>query len=70
MTEEIDDMVQRAESNPDAIIYGTFFTYPFDEAWFYLCVFVFIRGSAENKKGRVMSPAFHTEEESALPGSE
>jgi hypothetical protein len=31
-TEEIDEMVLRAESNPNAIIYGTFHTYPFDEA--------------------------------------
>jgi hypothetical protein len=30
MTEEIDEMVLRAESNPDAIVYGTFHTYPFD----------------------------------------
>jgi hypothetical protein len=32
LTEDIADMVQRAESNPAAIIYGTFHTYPFDEA--------------------------------------
>ena len=32
LTEEIDDMVVRAESNPNAIVYGTFHTYPFDEA--------------------------------------
>jgi hypothetical protein len=32
MTEEIDDMVLRAELNPNAIVYGTFHTYPFDEA--------------------------------------
>jgi hypothetical protein len=32
MTEEIDDMVLRAESNPDAIVYGTFHRYRFDEA--------------------------------------
>jgi len=30
MTEEIEDMVLRAELNPDAIVYGTFLTYPFD----------------------------------------
>jgi hypothetical protein len=30
MTEQIDDMVLRAESNPDAIVYGTFHRYPFD----------------------------------------
>jgi hypothetical protein len=30
MTKEIDDMVLRAELNPDAIIYGAFHTYPFD----------------------------------------
>jgi hypothetical protein len=32
MTEEIDDMVARAECNPNAIIYGTFHRYLFDEA--------------------------------------
>ena len=32
LTEEIADMVSRAESNPNAIIYATFHTYPFDEA--------------------------------------
>lgn len=32
MTEEIDDMVLRAELNPNAIVYGTFHRYPFDEA--------------------------------------
>jgi hypothetical protein len=32
MTEEIDDMLSRAQSNPDAIVYGTFHRYPFDEA--------------------------------------
>ena len=32
LTEEIDDMVLRAESNPDAIIYGTFHDYRRDEA--------------------------------------
>jgi hypothetical protein len=32
LTEEIEDMVRRAESNPNAIIYGTFHDYPFDEA--------------------------------------
>lgn len=31
-TEELDDMVLRAESNRNAIIYGTFHCYPFDEA--------------------------------------
>jgi hypothetical protein len=30
MTEEIDEMVLRAESNPNAIVWGTFYTYPFD----------------------------------------
>ena len=32
LAEEIADMVFRAESNPNAIIYGTFHRYPFDEA--------------------------------------
>ncbi len=32
LTEEIDDMVLRAEVNPNAIVYGTFHRYPFDEA--------------------------------------
>jgi hypothetical protein len=32
LTEEIEDLVLRAESNPNAIIYGTFHRYPFDEA--------------------------------------
>jgi len=32
MTEEIDDMVLRAKSNPNAIVYGTFHCYPFDAA--------------------------------------
>jgi len=32
LTEEIEDMVRRAETNPDAIVYGTFHRYPFDEA--------------------------------------
>jgi hypothetical protein len=32
LTEEVADMVFRAESNPNAIIYGTFHQYPFDEA--------------------------------------
>src|SRR5882724_4759078 len=32
LTEMIEDMVKRAEPNPDAIIYGTFHTYPFDPA--------------------------------------
>jgi hypothetical protein len=30
--EEFEDMVRRAESNPNAIIYGTFHNYPHDEA--------------------------------------
>ena len=30
--EEFEDMVKRAESNPNAIIYGTFHTYPHDQA--------------------------------------
>jgi len=32
LSEEVDDMVLRAESNPNAIVYGTFHNYPFDEA--------------------------------------
>ena len=32
LAEEITDMAFRAESNPNAIIYGTFHRYPFDEA--------------------------------------
>ncbi len=32
MTEETDDMIQRAEVNPDAIVYGTFHRYPHVEA--------------------------------------
>jgi hypothetical protein len=32
LTEEVEDMVFRAESNPNAIVYGTFHRYPFDEA--------------------------------------
>jgi hypothetical protein len=32
MTDEIDEMVLRAECNPDAIVYGTFHRYPFDQA--------------------------------------
>jgi hypothetical protein len=32
LTEEVDDMVRRAESNPNAIIWGTFHTYPYDGA--------------------------------------
>jgi len=32
MTDEIVDMVQRAEFNPNAVVYGSFYTYPFDEA--------------------------------------
>jgi hypothetical protein len=30
LTEEIEEIVDRAESNPKAIIYSTFFTYPHD----------------------------------------
>jgi hypothetical protein len=32
LSEEIDDMVRRAETNPNAIVWGTFHRYPFDEA--------------------------------------
>lgn len=32
LTEETEDMVFRAEANPNAIIYGTFHRYQFDEA--------------------------------------
>jgi hypothetical protein len=32
LTEETEDMVLRAEGNPNAIVYGTFHRYPFDEA--------------------------------------
>ena len=32
LTEEVEDLQTRAESNPEAIVYGTFHTYPFDEA--------------------------------------
>ncbi len=32
LTEEVEDLMVRAESNPDAIIYGSFYTYRFDEA--------------------------------------
>ena len=32
VTEEIEDMIFRAESNPNAIVHGTFHTYPFDQA--------------------------------------
>jgi hypothetical protein len=32
LTEEIADLISRAESNPEAILYGTFHTYLFDEA--------------------------------------
>jgi hypothetical protein len=32
LTEEVEDMQHRAEFNPNAIIYGNFHTYPFDEA--------------------------------------
>jgi hypothetical protein len=31
-SEEIEDMRIRAESNPNAILFGTFYTYPHDEA--------------------------------------
>lgn len=30
--EEIEELVSQAQDNPKAILYGTFFTYPFDEA--------------------------------------
>jgi hypothetical protein len=30
VSEELEDMVLRAETNPNAIIYGTFHRYPFD----------------------------------------
>jgi hypothetical protein len=32
LSEELDDMIQRAESNPNAIVYGTFHRYPRNEA--------------------------------------
>lgn len=32
LPEEIEDMVLRAEANQNAIVYGTFHRYPFDEA--------------------------------------
>jgi hypothetical protein len=32
VTEELEEMVLQAESNPNATIYGTFHGYPFDEA--------------------------------------
>jgi len=32
VSEEIEDMAERAESNPNAIIYGTFHRYPRNEA--------------------------------------
>ena len=32
VSDEIEDMIERAESNPNAIVYGTFHTYPFNEA--------------------------------------
>jgi hypothetical protein len=32
LPDEVDDMVRRAESNPNGIIYGTFHRYQFDEA--------------------------------------
>ena len=31
-SEELEDIVRRAESNPNATIYGTFHTYPFEDA--------------------------------------
>lgn len=32
MDEAIEDMVSRAQGNPNAIVYGTFHTYPHDQA--------------------------------------
>lgn len=32
LSEELEDMRSRAEHNPNAIVYGTFHTYPFDDA--------------------------------------
>jgi hypothetical protein len=32
VADEIEDMVEQAESNPDATVYGTFHRYPRDEA--------------------------------------
>src|SRR5579864_1331237 len=32
LSEDIEEMILRAESNPNAIVYGTFHTYPFNEA--------------------------------------
>jgi hypothetical protein len=32
VSEEIADLIERAESNPNAILYGTFHTYPRDQA--------------------------------------
>jgi hypothetical protein len=32
VSEDLEDMIQRAESNPDAIVYGTFHCYTHDEA--------------------------------------
>lgn len=32
VADEIEDMVFRAESNPNAIVYGSFHRYPFNEA--------------------------------------
>jgi hypothetical protein len=32
LPESLDDMIQRAESNPDVIVYGTFHRYPRNEA--------------------------------------
>jgi hypothetical protein len=31
LTEEVDEMVLRASTNPNAILYGTFHRYPFDD---------------------------------------
>jgi hypothetical protein len=31
-SDEMEDMIQRAESNPNAIVYGTFHTYDADQA--------------------------------------
>ncbi|MGE0405550.1 MAG: hypothetical protein AB7O65_04555 [Candidatus Korobacteraceae bacterium] len=32
LSEELEEMAQRAQSNPNAILYGTFHTYPYNEA--------------------------------------
>ena len=32
VSDDIEDMIQRAESNPNAIVYGTFHRYPSNEA--------------------------------------